>query len=196
MPTRPPRHTLKRAQATRGTGARREGCPDQATLADKVWAYQRRRAGTSSTAAVGGRSCRPPASPPPLCQPGDHRPPGRVFLEGRFRRTSTSGAVGPDQHSRPPSMPGLLTGFASSATGTKGAPHADRPCNTGQHHRHPDRPAPRPRPRGQRDCHRSASRCPAESGLMMTLTATRFLPDKPHRQPHRWIRSWTAEVPW
>jgi hypothetical protein len=107
----------------------------------------RRRAGTSLTAAVGGRSCRPPDSPPPLCQPGDHRPPGRVSLEGRFRRASTSGAVGPDQHSRPPSMPGLLTGCASSATGTKGAPHADRPCNTGQQHRHPDRSAPRPRPR-------------------------------------------------
>jgi GAF domain-containing protein len=36
-------------------------------------------------------------------------------------------------------MPGLLTGFASSATGTKGTRHADRPWNAGQEHRQPGR---------------------------------------------------------
>src|SRR5215217_2260861 len=43
------------------------------------------------------------------------------------------GAVGPDRHSRA-RVPGLLTGFASSATGPKAHAHADRPSHAGQEH--------------------------------------------------------------
>jgi hypothetical protein len=63
---------------------------------------------------------------------------GRVGVEP----TRSRGAVGPDRHPRAIVVPGLLTEFASSATGTKGTSHADRPLHAGQEHRYPDRPAP------------------------------------------------------
>src|SRR5215211_3890245 len=66
----------------------------------------------------------------PTGQPRGDRPPARdypgqagfrpVVGRNRCKPTRPRGAVGPDRHPRAILVPGLLTGFASSATGTKG----------------------------------------------------------------------------
>src|SRR5829696_2177807 len=76
------------------------------------------RRARSATEAAAGRLAHQPGR-----QPADYRPPGGVPLVGRSHRDRRAptlrGAVGPDRHPRAIIVPGLLTGFASSATGAK-----------------------------------------------------------------------------